>query len=141
MEHGFYHPERGYWQMTGDVSQHILDGYPEGTVEVPLKPGPHHDWDGSKWVHAPPDPADILAAERAGMVVSRFQAKAALMGAGLLTPVEAAIAQSDALTQLAWAEAVELRRTSPMIAAVAQAIGLSDTDVDDLFRAAMLVKA
>jgi len=92
---------------------------------------------------APPAPtvAELLAAERAGMVVSRFQAKAALMAAGHLPAVEAAISAADAITNLAWVEAVEMRRTSPMIAGLAGAIGLTDTDLDDLFRAAALIEA
>jgi len=88
-----------------------------------------------------PTDADLLATERAGMVVSRFQAKAALMAAGHLPAVETVIAAADAITKLAWAEAVEMRRTSPMIAGLAGAVGLSDTDLDDLFRAAALIEA
>ena len=88
-----------------------------------------------------PTPAEALATERAGMIVSRFQAKAALMAAGHLPAVETVIAAADAITQLAWAEAVEMRRTSPMIAGLAGAVGLSDTDLDDLFRAAALIEA
>ena len=60
-EHGFYHPSRGYWQTTSDVPQRILDTYPEGTVEVPLKPGADYDWNGSEWVHVLPDPAAQIA--------------------------------------------------------------------------------
>ena len=56
MEHGFYHPSRGYWQTNSDVPQHILDTYPEGTGEVPLKPGADYEWDGSTWVKVPPPP-------------------------------------------------------------------------------------
>ena len=57
MEKGFYHPDRGYWQTTGEPPQSILDGYPSGTVEVPLKPSANHDWNGSEWVPiAPPTP-------------------------------------------------------------------------------------
>jgi hypothetical protein len=59
MEHGFYHPERGYWQTNSDVPQYILDTYPEGTVEVPLKPGADFEWVGGAWVSvplAPPTP-------------------------------------------------------------------------------------
>jgi hypothetical protein len=56
MEHGFFHPERGYWQTTNAPPQDILDSYPEGTVEVPLKPGADYDWDGSAWVYTPPPP-------------------------------------------------------------------------------------
>jgi len=61
MEKGFYHAATGYWQTTDEPSQVILDGYPEGTVEVPLKPGSDYDWDGSQWVPPPaPTPEEIL---------------------------------------------------------------------------------
>lgn len=91
-------------------------------------------------VPTPPTQADTLAAERAGMVVSRFQAKAALSAAGLLTDAETAVVGADALTQLAWAEAVEFRRNSPAIATLSAALSLTDTAVDDLFRAAAQIK-
>lgn len=69
--------------------------------------------------------------------VSRFQARAALMAAGLLETADLAVAASgDAFLQLAWKEAVTFRRNSPGIAALAPALGLTDADLDDLFRAA-----
>lgn len=86
-------------------------------------------------------PAEALALERAQMAVSRFQARAALMQAGLLDAVEQAVREADALTQMAWAEAVELRRTSPAIAALAAAVGLTQTQLDVLFRSAMTIEA
>ena len=64
MEHGFYHPDRGYWQTNSDVPQRIRDGYPAGTVEVPLRPIGNFDWDGSKWVELPPDPEALAAGAR-----------------------------------------------------------------------------
>ena len=56
MDKGFYHPERGYWQVTGDVPEDVKGSYPEGTVEVPKKPAANYDWDGSfgKWVYSDP---------------------------------------------------------------------------------------
>ncbi len=70
-------------------------------------------------------------------VVSRFQAKAALAQAGLLTQADAVVAQSgNAVLQLAWAEANEFRRDSPGINSLAPAIGLNSAALDDLFRAA-----
>lgn len=90
---------------------------------------------------AAPTAAELLATERARMIVSRFQAKAALMAAGLLPSVDAAISAADSITQLAWAEVTELRRNSPMIVALAAAIGLTYTQVDDLFRAAAQIEA
>jgi hypothetical protein len=62
MEHGFYHPDRGYWQANSDVPRYVRDGYPAGTVEVPLRPIGNFDWGGSKWVELPPD-IEALGAE------------------------------------------------------------------------------
>jgi hypothetical protein len=54
MEKGFFHPDLGYWQTTGAPSAEILATYPEGTIEVPLKPGADFEWVGSSWVATPP---------------------------------------------------------------------------------------
>ena len=62
MEHGFYHPSRDYWQTNSDVPRHILDAYPAGTVEVPLKPGADYEWSGSEW-GALPERVEALIAE------------------------------------------------------------------------------
>lgn len=89
----------------------------------------------------PADPSGVLAAWRASAKVSRFQARAALHLAGLLPAVEAAIAQADPVAQIAWADAVEFRRSSPTIAALATALGLSDEQVDGLFQSAAEIVA
>lgn len=74
--------------------------------------------------------------------VSRFQARAALLQAGLLESADLAVAASnDPFLQLAWKEAVAFPRSSPGIAALAPALGLTDEDLDDLFRAAALITA
>jgi hypothetical protein len=65
MEHGFFHPARGYWQTNSDVPQDILNEYPAGTVEIPLRPMGRFDWDGSKWVELPPDFEALAAQARA----------------------------------------------------------------------------
>jgi hypothetical protein len=75
-------------------------------------------------------------------IVSRFQARAALYIAGRLADAEAAVAASnDPLTQLAWAEAVEWKRSSPALNALAGAIGMTQADVDELFRTAASIEA
>lgn len=73
--------------------------------------------------------------------VSRFQAKAAMLQAGMLDQVEALIAGGDAVTQLAWAEAVEYRRDSPLINSLAAAMDMTAEQVDALFIAAAKVSA
>lgn len=80
-----------------------------------------------------------LRKAREKMQVTRYQAKAALMQAGLLETVEQAIAATDdPLITLAWEEAA-FDRMSPLIAEMKTVIGLTEEQVDDLFRAAALV--
>jgi hypothetical protein len=88
-----------------------------------------------------PTEAELLATERAGMVCSRFQAKAALHLAGLLDTIEAVVAAADPVAQIAWADATDFRRNSPTIAALAAGTGLTDAQIDDLFRVAMTITA
>jgi hypothetical protein len=75
-QQGFFHPSRGYWQAISDVPPHILDGYPKGTVEVPLKPGAGYDWDGNKWVYVTPPPHVPTREEQEANRQAAFQSEA-----------------------------------------------------------------
>lgn len=90
-----------------------------------------------------PEPEiDPVIIERAGMVASRFQARAALHQAGMLDTVERLISEStNFLHKMAWAEAVEFRRDSPTIAHLADTMALDDLAIDELFRLAMSIRA
>lgn len=81
---------------------------------------------------APPRPRPVP------QVVSRFQARAALHQSGRLAEVEAAIAESDVITQMAWQDAQEFRRNSPTILALGEQL---DLDLDALFIAAAQIQA
>jgi hypothetical protein len=67
--------------------------------------------------------------------VTAFQAKAALLQAGLLDDVEALVNQDDTprIIKLAWIEALHFERDSSTVATIAAALQLSDAQVDDLF--------
>jgi len=154
MEHGFYHPSRGYWQTNSEPPQHVLDGYPEGTVEVPLKPGANYEWDGAEWVHVAPAIDDIRASPR----IARAKFAIAAAKAGLITEAEAeewaagaAVPQwvSDALEAAVAAghipqdERLEVRiavrtqdtigRMDRLIPILADSKGLTPEQVDALF--------
>lgn len=88
---------------------------------------------------APPLP-DPLEAERDKMVVSSFQARAALMDFGLLADVNAALSKAGPLAQLAWAEAGEFRRRSGLVNSLADGFGLTEGQVDELFRHAKTIE-
>ena len=79
---------------------------------------------------SPPSTAPVVPA-----VVTRFQARSALHLAGMLQTVEALMndPQTDALARIAWQDALEFRRGSPTVAAMAMALGLSSAQIDQLF--------
>lgn len=84
-----------------------------------------------------PPPAAIPA------VVSRFQALAALYQAGYLDDIQAYMADpgTDFIVKLAWEEAQEFRRDSPLVSSMGATLGLADGQLDDLFRFASTIKA
>ena len=82
---------------------------------------------------------EALAAEREGMIVSAFQAYEALAQAGLLDTAEAAIAGAGATANRAWNKAQNFERNSNLVAAIAGQLGLTDEQVDDLFRQAKTI--
>ena len=89
----------------------------------------------------PPTEAEVLAAWRATAEVSRFQAFAALYAIDKLDDATAAVEAEGGLTVLAWQNAQVFKRSSPMLAALAPALGLDDEALDDLFLAAALIEA
>lgn len=60
MKHGFFQPDVGYWETTDYPSEKYRSEYPEGTVEIPAKPAPNHEWTGSEWVEVLPPQFDPL---------------------------------------------------------------------------------
>lgn len=89
----------------------------------------------------PVAPAEALAAERAGMACSRLQ--------GRLVLGEATCDALDAMAadpQTPWAmrqtinNAIEWQRTSQAITELGYLLGYTETQMDDLFRAAMVVE-
>lgn len=68
--------------------------------------------------------------------VSMRQARLALIDAGHYDAVQAAIAQADERTRVEWEFAATVERGSPIVATLAQALGLLDETLDALFTAA-----
>lgn len=102
---------------------------PEGQVAV---------WDGSGWGLAPAPPPPVPP------VVSPAQARIALIRAGLMQQVQQTL---DAMpgaegeeARARWEYGLALERNHPTTLALAEAIGLTQTQVDDLFRAAAAIQ-
>lgn len=84
-----------------------------------------------RYVAPPPVPLEI----------EPLWALLALKGAGLLEAVEGAIAAADPDTQLYWNRAQGFRRDSAILIDFAHGLGMTDAQLDDLFRAAANLKA
>lgn len=86
--------------------------------------------------YTPEEIAARLEEWRQATTCTPFQGRMALSHAGLLSNVEALIADTatDEATKIAWEYALEWRRMSPMIASLATALNLSDEQVDNLFK-------
>ncbi len=80
--------------------------------------------------------AQALANRREQMMCSRAEGKLALLQVGLLDMVEAWVATQDRKTQIEYAERGEWRRTWPLVISAGTTLGLTDTDLDNLFATA-----
>jgi len=78
------------------------------------------------------EPAPVAPPE----AVSMRQARLALLGAGVLDKIDAAISQIGGAAQIEWEYATEVRRDSPLIGALASVLGMTDAQIDALFIAA-----
>lgn len=87
----------------------------------------------------PEPPAAVAQTAAVPQSVSMYQARRALLDAGLLDAVDGAVQQADRSVQIAWEYAVTVERNSPFIAAMQPALGLTDEQVDALFAAAKAV--
>ena len=130
-------------------SDHWVDAIPSDAVEITLEErdalvnGANsgrvvvRDANGRPALSDPP-PAPPVIPQR----VTKFQAKAALFLAGLLDDVEALMADpaTDRITRLAWTESLHFERQSPMIAAMASLLGLSNQQLDALFVSAFAIE-
>ena len=56
MSRYFIHPVIGYFETTSEVS---IDRYPQGTIAVPQRPSPAHEWVDSAWVEGEPEPEQL----------------------------------------------------------------------------------
>lgn len=147
-EYGFFHPELGYWQSVGGVLDELMAKAPEGTVQVPIKPGADHEWDANsgEWVYAPPEPVDPLT-----LTLTKRQVNAALILAGHTDPdafVEGAIDTIADPTQKAlalndWRFAPYFQRSHPLLndEDVLAAASLTPEQVDGLWAVASTLPA
>ncbi|MBP0492882.1 hypothetical protein [Roseomonas indoligenes] len=115
-----YHPDLipAFVELSGPGSQSVGEGwlYDGSTFSEP----PHAE--------APQDPVPASITPR--------QARLALLQAGLLDEVDAAVAAAGRAAQLEWEYATVVERSGTLVESLAAGIPLTDQQVDNLFRTA-----
>ncbi|GJE27938.1 hypothetical protein [Methylobacterium organophilum] len=86
-------------------------------------------------VPAPAEPPPVPGA------VSSVQAQIQLLRIGLLAQVKALVAEGTDEVKLWFDKASSWQRTNPYVVQIGTTLGLTSTEIDDLFRAAALIEA
>ena len=95
-------------------------------VAIPPRPDENHYWDGDEWrAHAVPVPESV----------TKLQAYKALVYAGYKNEFDSFFAQNPEAKTI-WDLASVVERHNPLVGDIADALGLDDTQVDELFIAA-----
>lgn len=77
-----------------------------------------------------------IAAARVPASITPRQCRLILMSQGLLSTVEAMIAQQDEATRITWEYALEFRRDDPLLLQLGANLGLTSQQIDEFFIAA-----
>ena len=95
-------------------------------VAIPLQPDENHYWDGDEWrAHAMPVPESV----------TKLQAYTVLSVAGYRAEFDSFFVQNPEAKTI-WDLASVVERQNPLVGDIADALGLDDTQVDELFIAA-----
>lgn len=78
-------------------------------------------------------PIEIIPATSVPSVVTMRQARLALLQSGLLAQVNTAVAAADEATKITWEFSTEVHRENALVATLASALGLTESQLDDLF--------
>jgi len=112
-------------------------------MKLDLSTGQVSDYTPEELAQIEADFAAQAAAEAARVPesVTRYQMQIALVTAGLYETVEAYVNGPDVplVARIAWNTALEYYRNSPFITLATTALGMTESQIDDLFRAAATV--
>ncbi len=130
------------WYTTEQIPGRATDIAPANTSETVTDGELRANFTGYEWVNLPyqtPVPVAPPAPEVPQSVTMR-QARLVLLGAGLLSGVDAAIAAmpepDKSVAQITWEFAQTVDRDFGMVPQLAAALGMTEAQIDDLFIAA-----
>lgn len=110
------------------ITGHPADRWVMVTVATG-NPGAGQRWDGTVFLTPPPE------------TVTMFQLRAALMETDRFTAVDNAVHALGGVALQAWEYAHEVNRKGTLVRQVATGLGVTDAELDDLFRRAAAISA
>jgi hypothetical protein len=134
MKYAFVPDDNGTHTRTSDGARGNLLEFPD-TVQIFPESAALSSAKGYKVIPPPPAPPAPVPGE-----IANWRAKAVLGLAGLLPAVEVALnavpEPNRTVALAAWNGGADLARNGPTVLALAATLGLTDAQVDDLFRQA-----
>lgn len=126
----------GFYKRTTELlnAPNSVDA-PDYTLSVETKDDHNYPVDGWHWFDTEEEAIQFFGIGQTASISPR-QAKLALLEAGLLDAVEAAVAASSRTVQIYWTESIEFHRNDPVLTAMAAQLGLTSTALDELFTVA-----
>lgn len=135
--------------VTRETSQfaELMATYPSGTVEVPLPPGGDYEWQDGEWVHVP-QPVDVpevisdrqffqALAKSPYLLISEAEALAAVKTGEIPAAMQVILDQvppeSKFDAEMLLSGATEFKRSNPLVATFAAALGWTDTQADQFW--------
>lgn len=124
-------------EWDGDAEAEGAWAPPKGAVAVASDEA-QIGWSYANGAFTPPAPPVPAVPQ----VVSPRQMRLAMLAAGVLPQVQAFVDGPDAseAVRIAWEYATEFHRDDAMIDALAQMLGMTSADIDDLFHAAAAIQ-
>lgn len=119
------------YQLTAtDIIIRTRDG-----ANIPNDPANRDCAEYNSWLAAGgvPDPY-VTPAPAVPQSVSPRQARLALLAAGLLDQVEAAVNAAGGATKVSWDYATQINRTDPLIMTIGASLSLTQDQIDTLFK-------
>lgn len=122
-------------------------------LELPPSPGDWAEWDGQQWIdpRTPEDMTAMLQSRRGSASLARTDAVLAAVNAGIVPAAEAGEAargkvppslalafatlpsEMQVEAEVRWAGSNIIKRLDPILAALAQAKGITETQLDEMF--------
>ena len=122
-----------YKKIEGDLLKGENISSPVVTLKAEDKDNYIYPQDGWYWFDTFDEALAFFADQSKGSITMR-QARLALLGEGLLTTVDEAIANStDEVLKVEWEYATEVRRDWSNLIAMATSLGMTEEQLDDLF--------